>query len=112
MRTALVVVILALIALFIFNPDMEDFQAFVQTQSGQILGEKLGDGALGRALSGAGSALAGRYVDRVTERNDYLIFSTYTIDLDRDAEDDEWRFLGIAGMFVETERPASLRGEE
>lgn len=104
--------LLALIALFIFNPEMEDFQVFVEAQSEQILQQELGDGALGRALSSAGSRLAGSYIERVTERNNYFVFSTYTIDLDGpEGEDEEWRFLGIATHFIELERPASLQDE-
>ena len=110
MRTAIVVILLSLIALYLFNPDMEDFRVFAATQSELLLQRELGEGVLGRALSGAGSALTERYVDRVTERHDYFVFSTYTLDLNGpDEEGEEWRFLGIVGQFFETERPASLR---
>lgn len=111
MRTAIVVVILALLALYLFNPEMEDFKRFVETRSELLLERELGGGVLGEVLSGAGASLAGRYIDRVTDRDDYLFFSTYTIDLDgneNDAEDEAWRFLGIAGQFFEMQRPASF----
>ncbi len=112
MRTAIVVVLIALIALYFLNPGMEDFRVFAGTQSERLLERELGDGVLGRALAGAGSALAARHIDRVTERRDYFFFSTYTIDLDgADDEGEEWRFLGVAGQFFETERPASLDAE-
>lgn len=109
MKTGLVVTLLALLALYLFNPSMDDFKVFVEGQSERILQRELGDGMLGRALSGAGSRLAGSYIDRVTEREDYFIFSTYTIDLDgAEADKEEWRFLGIGGRFVELDRPAAL----
>lgn len=109
MRTAIVVVLLALIALFFFNPGMDAFKTFIETRSEVVLREQTGEGALGRALSALGSSLAGSYVDRVTERADYLFFSTYTIDLDGpDEEGEEWRFLGMAGQFLELDRPEAL----
>ena len=105
MRTGLVVLILAVIALALFNPDMEDFQMFVQTHTEELIREEMGDGLLSEALSSLGSSLAADHVDEVTERDNYLIFSTYTIDVDRNDDGDEWRFLGMAGQFLELERP-------
>lgn len=110
MRTGIVVVLLALIALYFYNPTMEDFKLFVQSQSEEILLSETGDTELGRILSDAGSRLAGRYIDRITERTEYFIFSTYTIDLDgADQDEEEWRFLGIGAHFAELQRPKSLR---
>ncbi|MEX1055135.1 MAG: DUF4359 domain-containing protein, partial [Rhodothermales bacterium] len=58
---------------------------------------------------GAGANLAGEYVDRITERKNYFVFSTYTIDLDGpDEEGDEWEFVGVADQFIETARPESM----
>jgi hypothetical protein len=113
MKAALVVLVLALFALWFFNPDMDDFKVFVEARSGEILQRELGGGALGEALSGAGARLAGRYIDRITDHDDFLIFSTYTIDLDGDGTEgeEEWEFLGIGGQFVEMDRPASMREE-
>lgn len=107
MRTALVALLIVLIVLLIFNPNMDDFRIFAETQSERLLLDEAGDTALGRALSSLGGSLAGSYVDRITERNNYLFFSTYTIDLG-EGEDDEWQFLGIAGMFFETDTPDSI----
>ena len=112
MRTGLVALVIVLIGLAAFNPGMDAFRVFVEERSEQILLNETGDSSLGRALSGAGGALAGAFVDRVTERSNYLIFSIYTIDLDgAEEEGDEWKFVGIAGQFVETQRPESLEDE-
>lgn len=112
MRTALVIIILAVIALIWYNPEMEDFKVFVEERSELILQQEVGEGALGRILSGAGARLAGAYVDRITERHNYLVFSTYEIDLDgAEADEDVWRFVGIGGRFLELERPAALQAE-
>ncbi len=110
MRTGLVVVILALIALAIFNPGMDDFRVFVQQQSEVIIRQEAGDGTLADILAGVGGRFAANHVDRVTDRTNYFIFSTYTIDFDgAGGEAEEWRFLGIAGQFFETQRPRALQ---
>lgn len=92
------------------NPGMEAFSTFAADQSERILREETGDSPLGRALAGAGAGLAGSYVERVTERRSYLLFSTYTINLaDTADETHAWRFLGIAGRFVELDNPEEKR---
>lgn len=111
--TAFLMVILAVGALILFNPEMPEFKFFVETQSEQILLQETGDTALGRLLSGAGSSLLGDMVDRVTRRDNYVIFSIYTVDLDgQEEEANEWRFLGIGGQFVELHRPESMREDQ
>lgn len=113
MRTGIVVVILAVIALIWFNPDMGDFRLFIETHTEELIQGETGDTALGGALSELGSRLAGSYVSRITERNNYVVFSTYTVDLDGEAGDEnEWRFVGIAGRFIETNRPPALSDRE
>lgn len=109
MRTPLLMAALALALLAVFNPDRDDFRAFIETRSEALLRGETGDTALGRVLSGAGSRLAGAYVEQATRRSNYVVFSLYTIDLDgAEGAAEEWRFLGIAGMFFETQRPAAL----
>lgn len=109
MRTGLVVALLGVIALAIFNPGMDTFRVFIGERAEQIIVDETGDSSLGRALSEAGGSLAGQYVDRITERDNYIIFSTYTIDLDgRDSDEEQWSFLGIAGQFLELERPDAI----
>ena len=109
MRTPVLLALIALVVLFLLNPEMDDFQAFAERQSERLLLERAGESTLGQALSRFGAALLGGTVDRFTERRNYGVFSLYTIDLDGDdAREEEWRFLGIAGQFLELERPASL----
>lgn len=110
MRTGIVVALLAVIALAFFNPGMDDFALFIETNAESLILEETGDTMLGRALSGAGGNLAGQYVRRITDRRNYFVFSTYTIDLDgSESDEEEWRFLGMAGRFVELERPQTVR---
>lgn len=113
MRTLVLIVLFVMVLLFISNPDMEDFKEFVERRSEQILQTRTGDSELGRMLSDIGSSVAGGYVDRITERRNYFLFSTYRIDLDGpDSTENEWRFLGIGGQFIELERPDALEDED
>ena len=113
MRTPILLAVIALVVLFLFNPEMDDFKMFAEAQSERLLLEQTGESALGRALSGLGASLLGSNIDRFTERRNYGVFSLYTIDLDGDDEqEEEWRFIGIAGQFLELERPASLEEED
>lgn len=105
MRTGIVVLVLALIALALFNPDMEDFQLFVETHTEELIQDQVGEGPLSDVLSALGSGFAGEHVDEITTRRNYFIFSTYTIDLDETDRGGDWRFLGMAGQFLELERP-------
>ncbi len=107
MRRLTSILIIALLGVLVAtNPGMDAFSEFVAEQSERILRRETGDSPLGRALAGAGAGLAGSYVERVTERRTYLLFSTYTIDLDGTTDESyEWRFLGVAGRFFELESP-------
>ena len=104
---SITVVLLVLGALVVTNPGMEAFSTFVGEQSERILQEETGDTPLGRVIAGAGAGLARSYVDRVTTRQSYLLFSTYTLDLDGTPDDGDydWRFLGIGGQFIEWDHP-------
>jgi hypothetical protein len=100
-------VILTVVALAFYNPTMDDFKIFVATQSERILDIEMGDSQLGRALSGFAARLAGQNIDRITDRRNYVVFSTYSINLG--GTNGEWRFVGIGGQFVETRRPGALQ---
>ena len=101
---------IAAIVLILLNPDMEDFSVFAREQSALLMQEQVGGGILGRVISGAGADVVGGLVEKATERNNYMLFSTYTLDFDgANQEGNEWRFLGIAGMFFELERPEAIK---
>jgi len=95
---------LAVLLLWVSNPDMEAFRPFVRDVAQAEIAEATGGGTLGRVLGGAGSELVASQIDRVTTRNSYLVCSTYRVDLDRDGAA-EWEFLGIATTFVTLKRP-------
>lgn len=104
-------VCVGLVLLAILNPQMKDFEEFaaehLRAQITPHLEKRLGtESALGRALAGAGVDLASQYLDRFATRKNYVVASVYTVDLDGpDANEMEWRFLGIGGRFVPLEGP-------
>jgi hypothetical protein len=110
MKTGIIVALLAVIALALFNPTMDDFRLFVRQHTETVISQQSGGGPLGDVLAHFGGRFAGQNVERITHRSNYLIFSTYTIDFDgASREDNEWRFIGIAGQFFELHRPEALR---
>ncbi|MFQ5570121.1 MAG: DUF4359 domain-containing protein [Rhodothermales bacterium] len=110
MRKTLLILVILLVALAWFNPNMDAFREYSKERSEYLLLQETGDTEIGRALSNLGGALAGAFIDRITERRNYVVFSTYTIDLDGDDETkNEWHFLGIAGQFFEMQQPEAVR---
>ena len=113
MRKLFAILVVVVIALAWFNPDMDAFKEYSKEHSERLLLHETGDTDLGRALSSVGGALAGAFINRITERHNYLILSTYTIDLNGDDDTtNEWHFLGIAGQFIEMQQPEALQNEE
>ena len=109
MRTALFLAVIALVVLAALNPSMDDFEVFAAQQSELMIEQETGDDVLGSVLGGAAGSIVERYINRVAERENYLVFSTYTVDLDGpEADEEEWRFLGLAGRFFPLEEPASV----
>ncbi len=104
MKKILLLAGLAVVLLWVTNPDMEDFRPFVREVARTEIAAAAGGGTLGRVLGGAGSELVADQIDRVTERRSYLVGSTYAVDVDGDAAA-EWEFLGVATTFVTLQRP-------
>lgn len=110
MRTLLLLVI-AVVLLAVFNPDTEDFRAFARENASKLAGEQIGGGDIGRVLGGLGGSMAVDQAMRITRRDNYYVWSVYTVDFDGPTgTDNEWRFLGIATQFVELHRPAAITG--
>ena len=106
----LLIVVAAAGGLFLNNPTSADFEYYVQRHAEQMLLQETGDGPLGRIFSDLGSNVLGSLANEASERQNYFLFSTYTIDLGGEGEQkDQWRFLGIAGQFIELEAPESIR---
>ncbi len=111
MRTFSILVALACVALLFTNPGMNDFRKFAEERSEELLQDRLGDSALGRAASRFGSSLAKDLIPEITERKNYGLFSVYELggsnqdDSDEKKDSDSWRFLGIAGQFFQLSGP-------
>lgn len=91
--------------LVLTNPGLDAFSAFVEDRSARILQRETGNSPVGRAIAGAGAGLAASFVDRVSQRQNYFVFSIYTIDLDGTPNDADWRFLGVGRQFIELDAP-------
>lgn len=108
MRTLLLLALVAVL-LAVFNPRMEDFQAFAREQAADLAGAQVGEGRVGEALGGLLGGAVGRNISRVTRRDNNYLWSTYTVDLDGPTGTaNEWKFLGIATQFIELRRPEAL----
>jgi hypothetical protein len=111
----LLLVCIGIVVLAVMNPQPDDFQQFVEEQLEARLQTEVrkragSDSAMGGLIAGTGASITSRYVDRATNRDNYVVASTYTVDLDgANASELEWKFLGVAGRFVplETPKPSS-----
>jgi hypothetical protein len=111
---SLLFVFIVLGTLALFNPSPDDFTAFVQDRARDVVSEH-GRAAGGEFFGGVAGALAGEVAGAIAggsvERDNYLLASTYSLDLNGiEEEGGEWRFLAIGGQFFEVERPAELEG--
>jgi len=87
--------------LFFSNPDIDDFRPFIKEEARKIIQDQVNAPGLGDVLSGAGAELAESFVDNVTKRKNYYLFSTYEIDLTpRNRSDKPYTFVGIGGNFI------------
>lgn len=101
---ALIAIMAVLLALAVLNPDMRDFRDHVEKSVDDELASESGSRALQQLGAGAVALLA----EQVSVRNDYFLFSTYTIDLDGpDRRGADWQYLGVAGMFIQLREPDS-----
>lgn len=106
MKAFLIVATILVVGLVVTNPGMDDFSEYASEYTERIVESEVGDNALGRAMARFGSSLAGDYVDRITTRKNYLLFSTYELG-NSENEDENWRFVGIASNIFNTHQPPS-----
>jgi hypothetical protein len=108
MRLLLLVALVVVLAFT--NPGPEAFGEFAEDVAGERIGSVAEGLPAGGLLGELGGLAAGQIVRRYADRDNYLVASVYTLDLDgRAREAEDWRFLGIAGMFFELQRPESLQ---
>jgi len=95
------VIVILLIALYSSNPTQTQFNEFISKEVRKKLSEQMGEqNIVGNLVAG----FAGTLVGDVSTRQDYLIFSTYKVDLSVarmfGAEYSDLRFIGIGGQFI------------
>ena len=106
MRAFIVLSGIALI-FFLTNPDEQEFLNFAEAQIEGAINARTEQTEFGKLLAGAGGAAARMFIDEFMERQNFLLFSIYTIDYDGEPDDgDEWKFLGIMTTFMELNRPS------
>lgn len=106
MRAFAILLSILLVVLIATNPGPERFERFVEQRVAEAVAAEVPEaGPLGRL----GGQLAGRLVRQNVERDNYVLFSVYTLRLPAAGIEQDWRFLGVGGFFVETQRPEALR---
>lgn len=107
MRLLLLIALVAV--LVVTNPGPDEFAEFAEDNVAEQVGEMAEAMPAGGLLGDLGGMAASRLVRRFADRDNYLVASMYTLDFDgRAREGEEWKFLGIATLFFEIQRPASL----
>ena len=105
----LLLLVALLVVLVVTNPGQDDFVEYAEENVAEQLGAELEELPAGGLLGDLGGLAAGQLVRRFAHRDNYLVASVYTLDFDgRAREDEDWRFLGIAGLFFEIGRPDSF----
>ena len=103
MKGILIVLAIA-IALALLNPETRDFRDHVESKIGEQINAEGAGGIIGKMGAGAAALLA----EQISVRKNYLLFSTFTIDIDGpESKDADWHYLGVAGMFFQLRAPDS-----
>jgi len=96
-------VLLALLvgaALYFTNPDQDAFAEFLQEYvQAELADDKPGETEIGQAFRKGLGQIAGAVGSQLAQREDWTVASMYTVDI----AGNTYRFLGIAGQFVQIE---------
>lgn len=97
MKKFLIVLVLLGAVFFFTNPKLEDFEGFVQKELTKKLDENgEAETAIGEMLEKSVANAAARLAKNLTERKDYFICSTYTLDLGNET----YSYLGLGTIFI------------
>lgn len=112
MRVLLIGAAIVAILLYALNPGPERFREFLREEAGRYAAEQARQRTGGGAAGDVAGFLAGRLgrdlgaaASDAFERNNYHLFSIYSVDLTPRRPGGEFRFLGIANVFLPIERP-------
>lgn len=101
MRIITFILLALIVALALTNPDMSAFEKHVEDEAAQLIRNEIGDESwLGNAVGSlAGSALASQ-APEFTTRTNYVVASTYAIDIDENGEPD-LKWIGLGNRFFQ-----------
>lgn len=101
MRTFLIFIFVALVSLFVYNPEMDDFNSFQAKSDKQTVNNREQTAFTDRMFNAdTTTAPPPKPAGYTTERNNYVLFSIYRVTkVDDFREIEEGRYLGIATMF-------------
>lgn len=109
MRTLLIFLFVAVVTLSVYNPTMDDFKAYVEAETLKREQEQAMNNIVGRLLTGNEVNMNTSLMGSSTERDNWLLFSTYKVSLlDKDQALREWRYLGIGSFFFVLEAPHEM----
>lgn len=104
MKTVIIVLLAAGI-LATTNPDSDDFNDHLRERIQDRIEENVDGSKLGSDLSALGADLTVRLAQKVTTRKNYLLFSTYEVLPDEGNDETRWKYLAIAGQFLQLDGP-------
>ena len=102
MRTFFIFLFVAIVSLIVYNPEMVDFRSYVDDLAQKRQFDQQRTALVTRMLRSDTVSLGSATTAYSTERNNYLIFSTYKMKVT--ASQEEYlvgNYLGIAGMFFD-----------
>ena len=102
MRTFFIFLFVAIVSLVVYNPEMDDFRAYYESVSLKRQFDQERSSIVTRMFEPDTVSMGASSSTNATERNSYLLFSTYNVTVH--IEDEEFvlgRYLGIAGMFFD-----------
>ncbi len=102
MRTFLIFIFVAVVSLFVYNPELDDFKSFLDASVQETAMQQERTAFTERMFNADTTTADPKPTGYNTERNNFLLFSTYRLTkVDDFREVEEGRYLGIATMFFQ-----------
>ncbi|MCH2200064.1 MAG: DUF4359 domain-containing protein [Flavobacteriales bacterium] len=96
MKRFLPILIIALVAMFLTNPDREDFKVFVAERLEDRMLEGSEGNDIAELFGSEASKIAAGVAEKMAERKNFYIFSLYEIPMGTDT----FRYVGIFKIFI------------
>lgn len=104
MKRHLLILALMLAALFVTNPERDDFSTFVADHLMDAIGKNIGALTERESWGDQKVQLAEGIAEHMTERKNFLLFSLYEIPV----VDGDYRYLGIGTQFIPLQQDQPL----